>query len=162
MSIGGKSTADGLAAKDVRTAIVAARWNSELVNKMIDCALAEAKRHGVLNVTIEYVDGSGELAAGVQHLARSGQFDAIVAIGVVIRGGTPHFDTVVQRATEGLLRVELDEGVAIGDCVIAAYDKGQVEIRAGGPGAHEDKGAGAMHAALDLALLKQKYTTVQS
>ena len=65
----------------------------------------------------------------------------------------------MQRATDGLLRVELDEGVPIGDCVIAAYDKGQVEIRAGGPGSHEDKGAGAMHAAIDLALLKKKYET---
>jgi 6,7-dimethyl-8-ribityllumazine synthase len=157
MSIEGKGVSDILPAKDVRTAIVAARWNSELVNRMLDCAVAEAKRHGVASVTIEYVDGSGELPAGVKYLAGSGQFDAIVAIGVIIRGGTPHFDTVMQRATDGLLRVELDEGVAIGDCVIAAYDKGQVEVRAGGPDSHEDKGAGAMHAALDLALLKKKY-----
>ncbi|MEK7153616.1 MAG: 6,7-dimethyl-8-ribityllumazine synthase [Patescibacteria group bacterium] len=159
MSGEGKNTNTALQAEAVRVAIVAARWNDALVDKMVARAVAEAKRHGVSSVTIEHVDGSGELPAGVQMLARSGQFDAVVAIGVVIRGGTPHFETVMQRATDGLLRVELDEGVPIGDCVIAAYDKGQVEIRAGGPGSHEDKGAGAMHAAIDLALLKKKYET---
>jgi 6,7-dimethyl-8-ribityllumazine synthase len=157
MSIQGKNNEDVLQAKDVRVAIVAARWNSELVERIVACAEAEADRHGVKNITIEHVDGSGELAAGVQTLARSGQFDAIVAVGVVVRGGTPHFETVMQRATDGLLRVELEEGIAIGDCVVAGYDKGQIEIRAGGPGSHEDKGAGAMHAAIDLALLKRAY-----
>lgn len=157
MSSEGKSTPNTLDAKDIRVAIVAARWNDQLVEQMVECAISEAKRHGVDTVTIEHVDGSGELPAGVQALAKSGQFDAIVAIGVIVRGGTPHFETVMQRATDGLLRVELETGVAIGDCVVAAYDAGQIEIRAGGPGSHEDKGAGAMHAALDLALLQRRY-----
>lgn len=157
MSSLGKNSQSVLPAKDVRVAIVAARWNSQLVEKMVACALAEARRHGIRKIVVEHVDGSGELPAGVQALAQSGQFDAIVAVGVILRGGTPHFETVMQRATEGLLRVELEEAIAIGDCVIAAYDAGQVAVRAGGPGAQEDKGAGAMHAALDLALLKRKY-----
>ncbi|MGH9856980.1 MAG: 6,7-dimethyl-8-ribityllumazine synthase, partial [Acidobacteriota bacterium] len=97
------------------------------------------------------------LAVAAQALASSGKFDALAAFGVIVRGGTPHFDTVLQRVTEGLLRVSLDERIPIADGVQAVYDMGQAEIRAGGPGSHEDKGAGAMHAALDLALLKQKY-----
>ena len=91
MSGEGKNTNTALQAEAVRVAIVAARWNDALVDKMVARAVAEAKRHGVSSVTIEHVDGSGELPAGVQMLARSGQFDAVVAIGVVIRGGTPHF-----------------------------------------------------------------------
>ena len=157
MSIAGKNDSVLLDAKGLRVAIVAARWNSELVDQMVQCAADEARRHGVTEVTIVHVDGSGELAAGAQILARSGKFDAIVAFGIIARGGTPHFETVMQRATEGLMRVALDEGIPIGDGVVAVYDLGQAELRAGGPGSHEDKGAGAMHAALDLAILRRTY-----
>ncbi|HVQ44436.1 MAG TPA: 6,7-dimethyl-8-ribityllumazine synthase [Candidatus Saccharimonadia bacterium] len=158
MSTDGRSQSQTLEAGGLRVAVVAARWNEDLIERMVTRAVEEAKRHGVTEVAVEHVDGSGELPSGAQALARSGKFDAVVAIGVVLRGGTPHFDTVLQRATDGLLRVALEEdAVAIGDCVIAAYDRGQIEMRAGGPGTHEDKGAGAMHAALDLALLKRKY-----
>jgi len=142
----------------MKVAIVAARWNDELVDLLVKCAEDEAKKHGAKDVTIEYVDGSGELASGVQILARSGEFDAIAAFGVIVRGGTPHFETVLQRATDGLLRVSLDEGVPIGDGVVAVYDLGQAKLRAGGENSHEDKGAGAMHAALSLAVLKKKYS----
>jgi 6,7-dimethyl-8-ribityllumazine synthase len=157
MSGTGKNDNNILDAKGLRVAIVAARWNEQVIEQVVDCAVTEAKRHGVTDITIEHVDGSGELAAGAQILARSGAFDAIVAIGIVARGGTTHFETVTDRATAGLLRVALDEGVPIGDAVIAVYDMGQARARAGGPGSDEDKGAGAMHAALDLALLKKKY-----
>lgn len=157
MSSEGKTIGSSLAASKLRVVIIAARWNQELVDQMVACAIAEAKMHGVADITVEHVDGSGELAAGAQILAQSGKFDAIVAVGVIVRGGTPHFESVIERATEGLMRVALDEGVPIGDCVIAAYDRQQVVARAGGQGSVEDKGAGAMHAALDLALLKQNY-----
>lgn len=159
MSTAGKDEQNVLDAKGLRVAILATRWNRTLVDQMADCAAAEAKKHGVADadITIVHVDGSGELAAAAQILARSGRFDAIAAFGVIVRGGTPHFETVMQRATEGLLRVALDEGVPIGDGVVAVYDIGQAELRAGGPDAHEDKGAGAMHAALDLATLRRTY-----
>jgi 6,7-dimethyl-8-ribityllumazine synthase len=157
MSVAGQSVNGKLTAKGLRVAILGARWNGELVERIIDCAVAEAQRHGVTDITTERVDGTGELPSAAQVLAKSGRFDAIVAVGVVVRGGTPHFDTVLQRATDGLLRVSLEEQIPVADCVVAGYDKGQIEVRAGGPGSHEDKGAAAMHAALDVALLKRKY-----
>jgi 6,7-dimethyl-8-ribityllumazine synthase len=157
MSSEGKAASKDLDGSSLRVAIVAARWNQELVEQMVACAIAEAKQHGVRDIAVEHVDGSGELPVGAQILARSGKFDAIVAVGVIIRGGTPHFESVIERATEGLLRVSLDEAIPLGDCVISGFDRQQIVARAGGPGSIENKGAGAMHAALDLALLKQTY-----
>lgn len=156
MSSSGNDISTKIDASGLRVAIVAARWNSELVEQMAACAKKEAERHGVTDIVIERVDGSGELASATQILARTKKFDALVAIGVIVRGGTTHFETVLQRATEGLLRVSLDEGIPIGDCVLAVYDIGQAKMRAGGDGSHEDKGAGAMRAALDLAALKKR------
>lgn len=115
MSIEGKTAQTKLNAKGLRVAIIGARWNSKLVYQMMRCAADEAKRCGVQekDITSVHVDGSGELAQAAQILARSGKFDAIAAFGVIVRGGTPHFETVMQRATEGLMRVALDESIPL-------------------------------------------------
>jgi 6,7-dimethyl-8-ribityllumazine synthase len=97
------------------------------------------------------VPGSFELPLAAQVAANAG-FDAVVALGVIIRGGTPHFDYVCDAATSGLSRVALDTGVPIGFGLLTCDDEAQALDRAGLPDSHEDKGREAAEAALSLAL----------
>ena len=96
------------------------------------------------------VPGSIELPVVCQELAR--QCDAVVALGVVIRGGTPHFEYVCDSVTQGLTRVALDESTAVGNGVLTCDTLEQAEARAGFPDSTEDKGYEATAAALETAL----------
>ena len=95
--------------------------------------------------------GSFELPVLAAAAARGGA-EAVVALGVVIRGGTPHFDYVCRAATDGLSRVALDTGVPVGFGVLTCDDEAQALARCGGPGAEEDKGYEAACAAMSTAL----------
>ena len=95
--------------------------------------------------------GSFELPVLAAAAARGGT-EAVVALGVVIRGGTPHFDYVCRAATDGLSRVALDTGVPVGFGVLTCDDEAQALARCGGPGAEEDKGYEAACAAMSTAL----------
>ena len=162
MSVSGRRVRQALRAHGVKIAILAARWHDELVSQMINSSIAEAKRCGIDDVTVVRVEGSGELPFAAQVLAESGEFDALVAIGLVMRGETVHFDTVLKRATEGLLQVSLKNSLPIADAVVAVENTSQAKDRVGGPGSREDKGGEAMYAALDLALLRRQYPPKKS
>ena len=95
--------------------------------------------------------GSFELPVLAAAAARGGA-EAVVALGVVIRGGTPHFDYVCRAATDGLSRVALDTGVPVGFGVLTCDDEAQALARCGGPGSDEDKGYEAAYAAMSTAL----------
>ena len=95
--------------------------------------------------------GSFELPVLAAAAARGGA-EAVVALGVVIRGGTPHFDYVCRAATDGLSRVALDTGVPVGFGVLTCDDEAQALARCGGPGSEEDKGYEAACAAMSTAL----------
>jgi 6,7-dimethyl-8-ribityllumazine synthase len=97
------------------------------------------------------VPGAFELALAAQVLARSGSYDAIIALGCIIRGGTPHFEYVSQAATYGLQRVALDTGVPVAFGVLTTEDFAQAEARAGGE--HGNKGFDAAQSAIEMALL---------
>jgi 6,7-dimethyl-8-ribityllumazine synthase len=97
------------------------------------------------------VPGCFELPVAAARLARSG-YDAVVALGVVVRGGTPHFDYVCQAATLGLTQVAVDTGVPVGFGVLTCDDDAQALDRAGLPGSHEDKGYEAAVAAVATAV----------
>ena len=103
------------------------------------------------DATLVRVPGSFELPVAALHAARSSA-DAVVALGVVIRGGTPHFDYVCQAATQGLTRVALDTGVPVGFGLLTCDDEAQALDRAGLPGSHEDKGYEAAQAAVATLL----------
>ncbi len=147
---------DGLAqletpdAGGIRVAIAAASWHAEITDRLLDSARGAAARAGAELTAVVRVPGSMELPVVVQQLTTDA--DAVVALGVVIRGGTPHFDYVCQAATYGLTRVSLDSGVPVGNGVLTVDTLEQAIDRAGGPGAAEDKGAQAMLAALHTAL----------
>lgn len=130
--------------------IVATRWHGDLVDHMVDRARAAAKACGVTEVVVTRVAGSVELPVVAQALAR--HHDAVVALGVVIRGATAHFDYVCQSVTEGLTRVALDESTPVGHGVLTVNTLEQARDRAGFADSPEDKGWGATVAALDAAL----------
>lgn len=93
--------------------IVVTRWNSFIVSKLLDGALDALRRHGANenSITIAYCPGSFEIPLTVQKLAHSGKFDAVIALGAVIRGDTPHFDFVASEVSKGVAHVSLQTGV---------------------------------------------------
>ncbi|MBD8505263.1 6,7-dimethyl-8-ribityllumazine synthase [Hoyosella sp. G463] len=137
-------------ASDVAVAIVAGQWHSEIAEALIAGAQRVAERSTVRKLTLVRVAGSMELPVVAQQLART--HDAVVALGVVIRGDTPHFDYVCQSVTDGLTRVSLDEGTPVGNGVLTVNTEAQARDRAGLPGSAEDKGAQACGAAIDVAV----------
>jgi 6,7-dimethyl-8-ribityllumazine synthase len=150
MSGSGAPSAADLDAEGLRVAIVASSWHDQVMDGLIGGATSACTRAGAVSVLYR-VPGTFELALAAQVAARAG-FDAVVALGVVIRGGTPHFEYVCDAATTGLNRVALDTGVPIGFGVLTCDDEAQALDRAGLPGSREDKGREAAEAALSLAL----------
>jgi 6,7-dimethyl-8-ribityllumazine synthase len=146
----GLPASERLDAAGLSVAVVTARWNTEICEQMRRRAVETAREAGVDKLTEAHVMGALELPVVVQELART--HDAVVALGCVIRGGTPHFDYVCDSVTEGLTRIALDESTPIGNGVLTTNDQEQAVDRAGFPDSVEDKGGEAMAAALDAAL----------
>jgi 6,7-dimethyl-8-ribityllumazine synthase len=140
-----------LDASGLRLGVVAATWHAEIVDLLLDRALATAKEAGVAEPTVVRAPGTIELPVVCQELART--HDAVVALGVVIRGGTPHFEYVCDAVTAGLTRVSLDERTPVGNGVLTCDTREQAVDRSGAPGSAEDKGAEACIAALRTALV---------
>lgn len=138
-------------ASGLRLAVAAATWHAEIVDTLLERALATARQAGVREPTVVRVPGTIELPVVCQELART--HDAVVALGVVIRGGTPHFEYVCDAVTAGLTRVSLDERTPTGNGVLTCDTHEQAVERSGVPGSTEDKGAEACLAALHTALV---------
>ncbi|MFD3744214.1 6,7-dimethyl-8-ribityllumazine synthase [Nocardia sp. NPDC058633] len=137
-------------AKDIKLGIVASRWHTEICDTLVANAERVAQEAGVEHVTVVRCAGAMELPVVAQELART--HDAVVALGVVIRGGTPHFEYVCDAVTAGLTRVSLDAATPVTNGVLTTDDEDQARDRAGLPGSAEDKGEQACAAALDAAL----------
>lgn len=131
--------------------IVAGHWHEVITDGLIAGARRVLDASGA-SVTELRVPGSFELPVVCQAALENGA-DAVVALGVIIRGGTPHFDFVSNAATDGLTRVALDCGKPVGFGVLTLDDEQQGLDRAGLPGSKEDKGAEAASAALATAVL---------
>ena len=135
----------------LRVAIVAARWHEQVMAGLLAGArraLADANVEEPLELR---VPGTFELPVAAARLANSG-YDAVVALGVVVRGGTPHFDYVCSAATSGLTEVAVRTGVPVGFGVLTCDDDEQALDRAGLPGSREDKGYEAAQAAVATAV----------
>jgi 6,7-dimethyl-8-ribityllumazine synthase len=137
-------------AGDLRVGVVASLWHEMVMNGLISGALRGLSECGIDEPTLVRVPGSFELPVVVARLASTG-YDAVVALGVVIRGGTPHFDYVCRAATDGLTRVSLDTGVPVGFGVLTCDDEAQALDRAGLDGSKEDKGYDVALAAVATA-----------
>ena len=132
-------------AADVSLAIAASTWHTRICD-----ALRVVTSAGVAEPTVVRVLGAIEIPVVAQELARS--HDAVVALGVVIRGQTPHFDYVCDAVTQGLTRVSLDAATPVANGVLTTNTEEQALDRAGLPGSAEDKGEQAAAAALSTAL----------
>ena len=136
-------------ASGLHVAIIAASWHERVMD-----GLKAGARTAAGSATIEefIVPGSFELPVVAAACAATGRFDALVALGVVIRGGTPHFDYVCSAATEGLTRVSVEYRIPVGFGLLTCDDEQQALDRAGLAGSKEDKGAEAMASALHTAV----------
>lgn len=138
-------------ASSVSLGIVVSTWHAEICNALLDGALRAAKQLGVTDPAVVRVHGAIEIPVVAQALAR--KHDAVVALGVVIRGETPHFDYVCDAVTQGLTRVSLDLATPVANGVLTTNTEQQALARAGLPNSSEDKGAQAAAAALSTALV---------
>lgn len=152
MSGAGSPTLD-IDGTGLTVAIVAGQWHTEISEGLKAGARRVLEAAGA--TIVEYdVPGSFELPV-VSKAALEAGADAVVALGVIIRGGTPHFEYVSAAATDGLTRVALDTGKPVGFGLLTLDDEAQGLDRAGLPGSHEDKGAEAAEAALATARVLQ-------
>lgn len=137
-------------AHGARVAIVASRFNSTIVDRLLQGALEELDRLGVAAAdrVVLRVAGAWEIPVALESLARRGSFDAMVALGAVVRGETPHFDFVAGECSRGIADVALRHALPIGFGVLTCDDEQQALDRAGG--ALGNKGAEATSAALEL------------
>ncbi|WP_039936819.1 MULTISPECIES: 6,7-dimethyl-8-ribityllumazine synthase [Streptomyces] len=136
---------------DLRVAVIAAQWHEKVMDGLVEGARRALGELGIADQAVLRVPGSFELPVVAKALADRG-YDAVVALGVVIRGGTPHFDYVCQGVTEGLTRVSVDTGVPIGFGVLTCDTEEQALDRAGIAGSSEDKGHEAVTAAVATAV----------
>ncbi len=138
-----------------RVAVVVARFNEVVTERLLDGALQACRDAGVADgdVTVARVPGAFELPQAAQWLAATGRFEAIAVLGAVVRGDTDHYDYVCSAATDGVLRANLDTGVPIAFGLLTCDDMGQALERAGGSAGN--KGADAVQAALEMAALRQ-------
>jgi 6,7-dimethyl-8-ribityllumazine synthase len=151
MSGEGRARLAAVDAADLALAIAGTRWHAEITDSLVDRAVAAAKDSGVGDLLVVRVAGAVELPVVAQELSR--HYDAVVCLGAVIRGGTPHFEYVCDAVTAGLTRVALDSGTPIGNGVLTCSTVQEARDRCGLPDSSEDKGWEAAVAALDTALL---------
>ena len=150
MSTAGEPELPAVDAAGLVLGVVATRWYGELADRLHQRAVAAGRACRVAELVTVRVTGAVELPVVAQALAR--RCDAVVALGVVVRGQTAHFDYVCRSVTDGLTRVALDESTPVGHGVLTVDTLAQATARAGGPGATEDKGWSATIAALAAAL----------
>ncbi|AKH86304.1 6,7-dimethyl-8-ribityllumazine synthase [Streptomyces sp. CNQ-509] len=136
--------------EDLRVAVVAALWHEQVMDGLVDGALRALGELGIAEPTLLRVPGSFELPVVAKAMAGRG-YDAVVALGVVIRGGTPHFDYVCQGVTQGLTSVGVETGVPVGFGVLTCDTEEQALARAGLADSVEDKGHEAATAAVATA-----------
>jgi 6,7-dimethyl-8-ribityllumazine synthase len=146
----GAPDAETFDASGLRVAVVAASWHTQVMDGLVGGAERALAAYGITEPEVIRVPGTFELPVVAAALAREG-YDAVVALGVVIRGGTPHFDYVCSAATDGLTQVSVDHAVPVGFGVLTCDTEEQALDRAGLDGSAEDKGWEATAAALDTA-----------
>ena len=137
----------------LRVAIVASRWNADLVDR-----LREGARRALTGLSVSEIDefrvpGAFELPLAAQRVAQSGRHDAIVAIGAVIRGETSHYELITEQCADGIQRVQMETGIPVGFGLLTVENRDQAEARTAGPGGH-NVGEDAAAAAVELALFR--------
>jgi 6,7-dimethyl-8-ribityllumazine synthase len=138
---------------NAKVAIISSSWHLDICNDLIAGARRALDTAQVKNIEVQYVPGSFEIPLAAQYAFEKG-FDAVVAVGLVLKGETPHFDYVCQGVTQGVIDVSLKYGKPIGYGVLMCDDLDQAIARCGRPHSKEDKGYDSAIAALELLRLK--------
>ncbi len=151
-----RTTEGELIIRDARIAIIAARFNESIVENLVSGAIDALKRHGAGEgqLHLVHVPGAYELPLAAQRLAKTRQVDGIVALGVVIRGATPHFDYVCSECASGVSRVSLEHDIPIGFGVLTCDTLEQAVERAGTKAGN--KGADAAMATIEMISVLQQ------
>jgi len=131
----------------MRIGVVHSRFNAEICNALLDSARAELARDGV-EAEFVAVAGALEIPLALQWMAQSGRFDALVALGAVIRGETHHFEVVANESARGIMDVALECGLPVANGVLTTEDEAQALAR-------RDKGGEAVRVALEMARLRR-------
>ena len=130
----------------MRIGIVASRFNEEIAGQLLERARAEARKLGV-EATVLQVPGALEIPVALQWMAQSGRYDALVAVGAVIRGDTYHFQVVANESARGVSEVALESGVPVANAILTTDNEAQAKARL-------DKGAEAVRVAVEMAKLR--------
>ncbi len=138
-----------------RVAIISSSWHLDICNDLIAGAQKALAAAAITDVSVSYVPGSFELPLAAQLAFEKG-FDAVVAVGLVLEGQTPHFDYVCQGVTQGIMEVSLKFSAPIGFGVLMCNTLDQAIARSGRPGSSEDKGYDSAVAAIKLLEIKSK------
>jgi 6,7-dimethyl-8-ribityllumazine synthase len=133
----------------MRLGIVASRFNEDITAQLLERARLEAARLGATEVVVESVPGALEIPLALQWLAQTGRFDALVAVGAVVRGETFHFEVVSTESARGVMDVALEFGIPIGNGILTTETEAQA-------GERLDKGAEAVRVAIEMARLRAK------
>ena len=143
-------------AKDKTFAIVVSRWNQFIVGKLLDGALDGLLRHNAddKKITIAYCPGAYEVPLVTRKFAQTGKYDAVIALGAVIRGSTPHFDYIAAEVTKGIAKVSLETGVP---CIMGVLTTDTIEQAVERSGSKSgNKGFEAAVSAIEMACLLPK------
>ena len=151
MSRSGAPEIQPIRASGLRVAIIASRWHTTVMDGLVDGALRACKDSSTAEPQLIRVPGSFELPVAAAAAVDAG-YEAVVALGVVIRGETPHFDYVCRGATDQLARIAVDSRVPVGFGLLTCDTDDQALARAGLPGSSEDKGYEAAAAAIEVAV----------
>jgi 6,7-dimethyl-8-ribityllumazine synthase len=146
-----KGTAGELIGEGLRIGVVRARFNDALTSKLVQACLAELERLEVDEGDIKHVTvpGALEIPVALKAMADSGDFDALVALGCIIRGETYHFELVANESGSGVTRVSLDHGIPIANAILTVENEAQAWARA------EEKGRDAARVAVEMANLME-------
>jgi 6,7-dimethyl-8-ribityllumazine synthase len=130
----------------MRIGIVASRFNEEIAGQLLERARAEARKLGV-EATVLQVPGALEIPLALQWMAQSGRYDALVAVGAVIRGDTYHFEVVANESARGVAEVALESGLPVANAILTLNSESEAKQRI-------DKGAEGVRVAVEMAKLK--------
>ena len=144
-------------ARDLKFGIAVADWNADITSALLDGALKTLRKHGVSkdNIIIKHVPGSFELTLGAQFLAEYEDPDAVICLGCVIQGETPHFTYICQGVTQGITQLNIDYNIPFIFGVLTTNTKQQAKERSGGK--HGNKGDEAAISAIRMAVLQRSF-----
>ncbi len=137
----------------MRIGIVASKFNEEITGELLTRARAEAQKLGVEAVVVE-VPGALEIPLGLQWLAQSGRYDALVAVGAVVRGDTYHFEVVASESARGVSEVSIESGLPVANAILTLNKESEAKERL-------DKGAEGVRVAVEMAKLRKSLHEVR-